>query len=109
ARIPLVIISLLLLYGCAGDSRVPPIAGHCSGISADSLAHYDSVSQQSLSEAVSHPDTNAGGNIIWGTRYYMESLLDAYDSTGNPKYIGAFVDTGTTVMNGVKSLTVLNV
>lgn len=39
----------------------------------------------------------------------MESLLTAYEATGNAKYIQAFVDSGTWVMNLVQTMSVLNV
>jgi len=48
------------------------------------------------------------GTIVWGTRYYLESLLVAYDATGNPKYLDAFLDSGSWVMNLIQTIPVLN-
>ena len=100
--------SLLLLFGCSyGQSQYA--AADCSTVSSTSLQNYDSVSKSVLDEETRHPIGNSGGNIVWGTRYYMESLLDAYEATNNPKYIQAFLDTGNWVMNLAGTLTVLDV
>jgi hypothetical protein len=103
-----VCISQFGLVSCAANTSGLS-AADCSGIVAGELAHYDSYSQQFLNAATSQPDDNLAGNIVWGTRYYMESLLDAYEATGNLKYIQAFVGTGTTVMSEVQTLAITNV
>jgi hypothetical protein len=105
----LVIASLAVLAGCASSSSGPGVSANCSKLSSTSLVNYDSLSEQFLDTETQLPSNNSGGGIIWGTRYYMESLLDAYEATGNLKYIQAFIDTGTSVMNQAQSLTVVNV
>jgi len=67
------------------------------------------MSTDFLDEATRHPTTNVDGEVVWNTRYYLESLLTAYEATGNPKYIQSFLDTGTSVMNLVKTVSVTNV
>jgi hypothetical protein len=103
------LVSLALLGGCASNPSKPDFAANCSKLSQGSLVNYDRLSQQFLDTDTQNPSDNSGGGIVWGTRYYMEALLDAYEATGNPKYIQAFVTTGTAVMNGLQSLTVVNV
>jgi hypothetical protein len=100
--------SLAVLTGCASSPSKPDFAANCSKLSPKSLVHYDSLSQQFLDTDTQNPGDNSGGGIVWGTRYYMEALLDAYEATGNLKYIQAFVTTGTSVMNALQSLTVVN-
>lgn len=78
-------------------------------MSPHSLDHFDSESQQFLTQAVSAPSDNSQGNIVWNTRYYMEALLDAYEATGNSKYIQSFLNTGTVVMSELQQLTLVNV
>ena len=109
-RIGIFLVGPLLaaLVGCA-SSQNQTDAANCSEVSASSLIHYDNLAQQFLDQATQYPTDNSQGNIIWGTRYYLESLLDAYEATGNAKYIQAFVDTGTVVMKEVQTLTVVNV
>ncbi len=80
----------------------------CSGVPATSLPNYDRISAQFLDEDTRHPTGNLSGNIVWGTRYYMESLLTAYEATGNPKYIQSFVDSGQWVLNLVQTMTIVN-
>lgn len=104
----LCLVALILgLDGCATNQN--RTAADCSELSADSLTHYDALSQQFLDQATQYPDDNSQGNIVWGTRYYMESLLDAYEATGNTKYVQAFIATGKTVMREAQSLTVVDV
>jgi hypothetical protein len=100
--------SLVALNGCASNQN-GSLKANCSDLSAKSLTHYDSLSQQFLDQLTQHPTDNSEGDIVWGTRYYLESLLDAYEATGNLKYIQAFLDTGATVMKEVQSLTVVDV
>jgi len=97
----------LLLASCAGKSI--PIAADCSTIVPGQVAHYDAYTQQFLNTVTSEPPDNLAGAIVWGARYYLESLLDAYEATGNAKYMQAFVDTGTVVINQVQTLTLVNV
>jgi hypothetical protein len=102
------IILMVCLNGCASHVPAFSVKPNCSGMSPNSLAHYDTLSQQFLDDATRNPLVNSGGNIVWGTRYYLESLLDAYEASGNAKYIQAFVETGTSVMKVAQSLSVLN-
>jgi len=107
------VILTLVLNACSSSpnqTSQPPfvVTTNCAGISSTSLTHYDTISQQFLDEATQHPSDNSGGSVVWGTRYYMESLLDAYEATGNLKYIRAFMSTAAQVMNLEASLTVVN-
>lgn len=103
------IILMVCLNGCASHAPAFIVKPNCSGMSPSSLAHYDSLLQQTLDQPTREPANNLSGNIVWGTRYYMESLLDAYEATGNPKYIQAFVATGTSVMNEIENISVVDV
>jgi hypothetical protein len=107
-RIFLLLTVLAVTSGCASTQNQLD-AANCSEVSASSLTHYDSLSQQFLDQATQYPADNSGGDIVWGTRYYLESLLDAYEATGNPKYIQAFLQTGAVVMKEAQTLTVVNV
>lgn len=78
-------------------------------MSSTSLEHYDRFSKEFADDGLRHPADNLGGSVVWGTRYYLESLLTAYQATGNPKYIQAFLDSGAWVLNLVQTLTVLDV
>ena len=102
------IILMVCLNGCAHAPALS-VKPNCSGMSPNTLAHYDSLLQQVLDQPTREPANNLSGNIVWGTGYYMESLLDAYEATGNPKYIQAFVTTGASVMNEVQSTSVVDV
>jgi len=82
---------------------------HCSGRPTASLQNYDRLLEEFLNEGTRHPVDNSQGNVAFGTRYYMESLLTAYEATGNPKYIQAFLDSGQSVMNLVQTMTILDV
>ena len=99
----------------ACSSRVdPPInvllvqVASCSGKPAVTLPNYDRISEQFLNEETRHPADNLGGNVVWGTRYYLESLLAAYEATGNPKYVQAFLDSGQWVLNLIQTMTVVD-
>ena len=81
----------------------------CSKIPPTSLPNYDRLSQQFLDEETRHPTDNSEGNIVWGTRYYLESLLTAYEATSNRKYIQAFLDSGQWVLNLVKTMTIADI
>src|SRR4029077_3217890 len=81
----------------------------CSERQNASLQNYDRLSEIFLDEGLRHPPDNLAGNVVWGTRYYLESLLTAYEATCNPKYIQAFLDSGHSVMNLVETMTVLDV
>lgn len=82
----------------------PPVA--CSAQSTTRLSTYDQYSAQFLDQTTTQPATNLGGQVVWNTRYYLESLITAYQATKNPKYLAAFEETGTTVMNLVQTLEV---
>ncbi len=72
------------------------------------MPNYDRLSAQFLDEETRHPSDNYGGGVVWGTRYYLESLLTAYEATGNPKYIQAFLDSGQSVLNLVQTIMVVD-
>lgn len=113
----LILVLLFSLNGCSnnldpGQATNPDPAStvqpNCSAMSTASLEHYDALTQQFLDGVTSNPDTNADGEIVWGTRYYMESLLDAYEATRNLKYIQAFINAGTSVMSDMQTLSVVD-
>jgi hypothetical protein len=116
----IVVCLLLLISSCgSGDPAASCASGKpieaplvqiatCSGTPATSLPNYDRISAQFLDEETRHPTNNAWGNVVWGTRYYLESLLTAYEATGNRKYIDAFLDSGQWVLNLVQTITVVD-
>ena len=67
---------------------------------------YDLYRAKFLDKATSQPTKNLGGDVVWNTRYYLGSLIIAYQATGNPKYLAAFEETGSTVLNLVQTLRV---
>jgi hypothetical protein len=94
----------LLLAACAS----PPLSigsGDCSTFSATSLNQYDEMSKQYLDDRTSHPPSNYAGGVVWNARYYLESLVTAYSATHNPKYIQAFLGSGTWVLNMTQTMT----
>ena len=117
----IVVCLLALISGCGSSDPAASCASGkpvdaslvqiavCSGTPAASLPNYDRLSQQFLDEETRHPANNAWGNVVWGTRYYLESLLTAYEATGNRKYIEAFLDSGQWVLNLVQTMTVIDV
>jgi len=94
------------LTGCATSSK--PFVPSCGDLSTSALTHYDKLSTAVLDDTTRHPPNNLSADVVWNTRYYMESLLTAYEATGNTKYTEAFLDTGTWVMNLVQTIPVLN-
>lgn len=105
-----------LAVGCSvAPPPAPPVTA-CSevsskpaAVSSNVLAHYDAAVTQLLNATTSHPTSNNFGAVVWGTRYYMESLLVAYTATGNPKYISSLIDTGNTVLSLAQTLQVPDV
>src|SRR5712692_4716298 len=105
----------ILAYGLAGclggitsqpnPSCTIPVAAN----SAPSLTVYDQMTAKFLDENTRHPQSNGQGQVIWGTRYYLESLLTAYEATKNPKYIQPFLDSGAWVLRMTETLSVLDV
>ncbi len=85
------------------------IATDCASLSTTSLVTYDKYSSSFLDEATKHPPENLDGAIVWGTRYYMESLITAYEATHNTKYLTAFEDTGSWVMAHAQTMTFVDV
>jgi hypothetical protein len=81
---------------------------NCSGTPATSLPNFDRLSAQYLDDATRQPTDNLWGAVVWGTRYYLESLLTAYEATGNRKYIQAFLDSGQSVMSLVQTMTIVD-
>lgn len=120
----IMVCMLLLISGC-GSGDLPKLLGscgsgepldvqlvqipNCSGTSPATLPNYDRLSEQFLDEETRHPANNTWGNIVWGTRYYMESLLTAYEATANPKYVQAFLDSGQWVLSLVQTMKVFNI
>lgn len=97
-----------LYVGCGPASHSSPSFApvDCAAfLSTRSLTHYDQISQKFLDQITLQPPDNNEGDVVWNTRYYLESLLIAYNATGNPKYIKAFLETGTWVMNLTQTLT----
>ena len=92
----------------SGCTSVDPVKCGTTG-PATALAHYDQMTASFLDENTKHPSSNLGGGVVWNTRWYLESLLTAYQATGNTKYIEAFKDSGTSVLNLVAPMTLLNV
>lgn len=99
-----------LYLGCASAPPPSPSVAplNCSSYSTTSLKHYDEMAKEVLDDHTMHPSDNNGGSVVWNTRYYLESLLAAYNATANPKYIKAFLDTGTWVMNMTQTLAFLD-
>lgn len=107
-----VLTFVLAISGCNSAMSPPPLpspALDCSNISSTALNHYDQMAAASLDESTRHPTTNVDGEVVWNTRYYLESLLIAYNATGNAKYLQAFLDSATSVMNLVQTVAVLDV
>jgi hypothetical protein len=108
------LVALLLLAwtvtisGCASSTGLVPYQLSCSDVSTSALTHYDSMSAAFLDETTRHPVDNSYGAIVWNTRYYLDSLITAYQATGNPKYAQAFLDSGSWVMNLAQTIPVLN-
>jgi hypothetical protein len=100
----------LLLIGCSqSPSNTPAFEKpSCAGLSSTRLVYYDNALNSALDDETRHPTDNASGAVVWNTRYYMESLLAAYEATHNPKYIQAFVDTGTWVMKLVQTIQIVD-
>jgi hypothetical protein len=83
--------------GCGGSRRQSLEANSCA--TATSLTQYDAMLSQYLDDATVHPPSNYGGQVVWNSRYYLESLVTAYNATQNPKYLNSFLDSGTAVLN----------
>ena len=64
-----------------------------------SLPLYDQIMKQYLTPMIAQPLDNKRGNIVWNTRYYLESLLTAYVATSNPKYLFAFKKTADQILS----------
>jgi len=97
-----VIVCCCFLTNCGSGS---PQKITCVIKRATSLSEYDREVSQYLDENTKHPVQNLGGQIVWNSRYYLESLITAYTATGNPKYIRAFEDSGIAVMGLLDTLT----
>ncbi len=80
----------------------------CADITPNALTHYDQMSAAFLDELTRQPGNNFGGNVVWNTRFYLESLLTAYQATNNRKYIQEFLASETRVMNLSATLQVLD-
>jgi hypothetical protein len=100
-----------ILVGCnsAAHPTAVPLQLSCTNSSTIALTNYDQMSTTYLDDTTRHPINNLSGGVAWNTRYYLESLITAYETTANTKYIQAFMDTGTWVMNLVQTTRVLNV
>jgi hypothetical protein len=103
----------LLLGACAHSDRVgtnvvtPTVdspsssvaAIDCSTLSGTTLKHFDGMSQLYLDDRTLHPSSNLRGEVVWNTRYYLESLVTAYEATHNSKYVQDFLESGSGVLN----------
>jgi hypothetical protein len=96
----------ILISGCNSTISPAVTTPAASPPITRSLPYYDHYRAQFLDQATSHPTKNLGGDVVWNTRYYLESLITAYQATANPKYLAAFEETGTTVLNLVQTLQV---
>jgi len=104
------------LLGCTSSSRQASTSQsspssltlNCAGLSPTTMNYYDQMTSAYLTDSLRNPVDNTNEAVIWNTRYYLDSLITAYAATGNPKYAQAFVDSGTWVMNLVKTIPVLN-
>jgi len=96
---------ICMMTGC---TSVGPLECPTTG-PATALAHYDQMTASFLDENTKHPSSNLGGGVVWNTRWYLESLVTAYQATGNTKYADAFKDSGTWVLNMVTPMTLLDV
>lgn len=83
----------------------PPPAAPSTNV----LPSYDAAVARILIQAVQYPTSNESGYVVWSTRYYLESLLAAYNATGNSKYIQSFLDTGQEVLDLEQSISVADV
>jgi hypothetical protein len=114
-RISSALICLSLFFGLAGCAVSPQrlqsldsASASCSGLSSTSLVHYDEMSAKFLPDETIHPKSNDYGDVVWNTRYYLESLLIAYEATGNRNYLSAFLESGKSVMSLVTKQVVAN-
>jgi hypothetical protein len=100
------------LSACSFTIPTPPTPAfemqNCSQESPKALNEYDKLSATYLNEVTRHPPNNSGGAVVWGSRYYLESLVTAYEATGNPKYTRAFLDSGGWVMNLSQTIPILD-
>jgi hypothetical protein len=101
------LLASLISVGCGSNS--PVVVLDCGAVAAGKMATYDKYSTQFLDLATKHPTTNSGGQVVWGTRYYLESLITAYEATQDAKYLTSFADTGSSVMSLVQTLHLPNV
>lgn len=99
----------VFVIGCNSHQAAVPLRLSCTSYSTSALTNYDQMSTTYLDDLTRHPINNLTGGVVWNTRYYLESLITAYQATSNTKYIQAFMDTGTWVMNLVQTTQVLNV
>ncbi len=108
---PLTLVLGLFICFCVGCGGSIPknISSDCSALSSTSLVSYDKYSSQFLDETTKHPPGNLGGQIVWNSRYYLESLVTAYEATHNPKYLTAFEDTGSWAMSKAQTMTFVDV
>jgi len=104
---------LLLIGGCSleppGNEAKPPSLSACTAETNSSLTTYDQMVAEFLDQETSHPTTNLGGQVVWNARYYLESLITAYQATRNPKYLSAFEDTGGAVIGLVQTIQQLDI
>lgn len=103
-----VFVVCIVLCGCSSAPTPDPSQTSCAALSSTSLTHYDQMSSAFLDDATRHPTDNLSGEVAWNTRYYLESLLTAYEATGNQKYTQAFLDSGAWVMNLLQTIPVMN-
>src|SRR5215472_900765 len=83
----LCVISCTISFTSCGGTMNPTSDIHpgadCAGAPTTSLSVYDSYSARFADIDTTHPSSNLGGQVVWNTRYYLESLITAYEATGN--------------------------
>lgn len=83
----------ILVAGCAGNQSI------LSSVPSETiLPNYNRMVTIYLDEATKCPTNNDSGEVVWNTRYYLESLLTAHNAAGSPDYLDRFRETGECVM-----------
>jgi hypothetical protein len=100
-----VIFSVCIGAAGCGSTRTRQSTETNSCATVTSLTQYDAMSTQYLDDITLHPSSNSRGQVVWNTRYYLESLVTAYNATQNPKYINSFLDSGTAVLKLAQPMT----
>lgn len=94
AAIPIsrILLTAILLVGCLSGLQARVTSGlDTHDIYADRLAAL-------LESDRGKPLTNHMGQIVWGRSYILDSLVDAYQATGNNSHLDHFVELADRVM-----------